>query len=159
MSFLKYIENNFDRCLAVDFEYRMDVTKTMPKKVVCATYKDVFTGETWNFWEHDRQSFHPHFDFHNNLFITFNAVAEVGCWLTLLHGVPTNVWDCMIEHRRLYNGRKDKFNLLSVGQDYGYLDELTKEQKQEERDLIINNETYTKGQRQRILNYNKKDVT
>ena len=27
-----------------------------------------------------------------------------------------------------------------------------------ERDLIINNETYTKGQRQRILNYNKKDV-
>ena len=38
-----------------------------------------------------------------------------------------------------------------------YLDELTKEQKQEERDLIINNETYTKGQRQRILNYNKKD--
>ena len=158
MSFLKYIESCFDRCLAVDFEYRMDKTKTVPKKVVCATYKDVFTGETWNFWEHDRQSFHPHFDFHNNLYITFNAVAEVGCWLKLLHGVPTNVWDCMIEHRRLYNGRKDKFNLLSVGQDYGYLDELTKEQKQEERDLIINNETYTKGQRQRILNYNKKDV-
>ena len=158
MSFLKYIESCFDRCLAVDFEYRMDKTKTIPKKVVCATYKDVFTGETWNFWEHDKQSFHPHFDFHNNLFITFNAVAEVGCWLKLLHGIPKNIWDCMIEHRRLYNGQKEKFNLLSVGQDYGYLDELTKDQKEEERDLIIRNETYTAAQKKRILAYNKKDV-
>ena len=51
----------------------------------------------------------------------------------------------MIEHRRLYNGQKEKFNLLSVGQDYGYLDELTKDQKEEERDLIIRNETYARA--------------
>ena len=85
MSFLKYIENNFDRCLAVDFEYRMDVTKTMPKKVVVQHTKMFLLVRPGTFWEHDRQSFHPHFDFHNNLFITFNAVAEVGCWLKLLH--------------------------------------------------------------------------
>ena len=57
----------------------------------------------------------------------------------------------MIEHRRLYNGQKEKFNLLSVGQDYGYLDELTKDQKEEERDLIIRNETYTAAQRNEYL--------
>ena len=54
MSFLNFIKDNFNRVLSVDTEFRMDETKTIPKKVVCCCYEDVFTGERWEFWEHDK---------------------------------------------------------------------------------------------------------
>ena len=43
MSFLNFIKDNFDRVLSVDTEFRMDETITIPKKVVCFCYEDVFT--------------------------------------------------------------------------------------------------------------------
>ena len=70
MSFLNFIKDNFNRVLSVDTEFRMDETKTIPKKVVCFCYEDVFTGETWEFWEHDKPTnFEGHFDNDKNLIV------------------------------------------------------------------------------------------
>ena len=63
MRFLNYIEKQFARILAVDTEYITDTTNTIPEKVICLCYTDVFSGEVFRYWEYDKKkSFTPHFD-------------------------------------------------------------------------------------------------
>ena len=40
---------------AVDSEFRLDTSKTIPDHVVCFVYKNIFTGETLRFWEDDKK--------------------------------------------------------------------------------------------------------
>ena len=80
ISFLDWIKENFE-VWSVDGEFRMDKTETIPKKVLCMVYQNVFTGELRRYWEHDRPSGTPHFDFDNVLLVSFNAVAVIGVTL------------------------------------------------------------------------------
>ncbi|MDA0996534.1 MAG: DNA polymerase [Proteobacteria bacterium] len=139
----------------------MDKTVTIPRKVVCACYEDIFTGETWNFWEHDKPSnFGSHFNFENNLIVTYNATAEIGCYLNLNHVIPKNIFDVFVEIKRLYLDKRarNKFSLLDTAQSYGLTDVMTKDEKTNTRDLIINNTEYTVEQRKTILEYCMGDV-
>ena len=46
----------------------------------------MFTGETWEFWEHDKPTnFEGHFDNDKNLIVCYNATAEIGSFLNLHH--------------------------------------------------------------------------
>lgn len=161
MSFENFIRNNFDRVLSLDTEFRMDATKTIPEKVVCFCYEDIFTGETWKFWEHDKPSCgKTHFDNSRNLIVSYVATAEIGCMINLNHEVPNNIFDSFVEIKRLYLDRRErgKFSLLDTAQCYGILDKMTKDQKTDTRDLIINNTSYTPEQREIILDYCMEDV-
>lgn len=161
MSFLNFIKDNFDRVLSVDTEFRMDETITIPKKVVCFCYEDVFTGETWEFWEHDKPTnFGGHFDNERNLIVCFNATAEIGSFLNLHHPLPKNIFDVFVEVKRLYLDKRQrgKFSLLDTAYSYGCMDVMTKDEKDETRDLIIYNESYTAAQRAKILAYCMEDV-
>ena len=81
MTFLNFIKNSFDRVLSLDTEFRFDETMTIPKKVLCFCYMDIFTGEKWEFWEHDKPTkFGNHFDNTRNLIISYVATAEIGCY-------------------------------------------------------------------------------
>ena len=160
--FLNFLKKSFDRVLICDSEFRYaDETKTVIEEVVCFVYKDLFTEDKFYFWEADKELSHPHFDYQNVLVIPFNAVAEGHAWLRLLHGKPINCWDTYVENIRLYKTMRSgpgALNLLSTAQAYGINETMTKEQKDEERDLIIKNKTYTEEQRKRILKYCLDDV-
>jgi len=160
--FLKFVKDSFDRVLVVDSEYRYsDDSMTIQEQIVCFVYKDVFTGDKFNFWEADKESSPRHFDWRNVLLIPFVAVAEGHSWLSLLHGKPNNIWDTYVENARLYKtmrSGKGALNLLSTAHGYGINETMTKEQKDEERNIVIDNKTYTPGQRKRILKYCLADV-
>ena len=162
MSFKNFIKDSFDRVLAADSEYRYaDDSKTIQEQVVCFVYKDIFTGDIFKFWEADKERSQSHFDWHNVLVVPFNAVAEGHSWLSLLHGKPNNIWDTYVENARLYKTMrtgKGALNLLNTAHGYGINETMTKEQKDEERNIVIENKTYTAAQRERILKYCLDDV-
>ena len=161
MTFLNFIKNSFDRVLSLDTEFRFDETMTIPKKVLCFCYMDIFTGEKWEFWEYDKPTkFGNHFDNTRNLIISYVATAEIGCYLNLNHPVPPNVIDLFVEVKRLYLDKRErgKFKMLDIAQMYGLLDVMTKEEKDKTRDLIIYNEEYSSDQRREILDYCMSDV-
>ena len=67
MKLLNYIENQFEKVLAVDTEFLFDTTKTIPEKVICFVYTDIFTGEVTRKWVYGKKDFTPHFDYENIL--------------------------------------------------------------------------------------------
>ena len=162
MTFLDYIKNSFSRVLVVDTEFRFDSSMTIPQHVVCFVYKDVFTGETFRYWENDKKSLGtPHFDYDDCLIISFNATAENGCYLNLLHGIPGNQWDVYVENARLYKSirtGKGSLTLLTTADYYGVKDVMTKEYKTECINLIIENTSYTLPEQKKILDYCEDDV-
>ena len=98
MKFLNYVRSNYKRVLSTDAEYILDSTGTIPKKVVCFVYKDIFNGDIFSFWEADKRLSQPHFDYSTVLVIPFTATAEGHSWLNLLHGKPPNVFDTYVEN-------------------------------------------------------------
>jgi DNA polymerase I-like protein with 3'-5' exonuclease and polymerase domains len=160
MKFLDYIEQGFKRVLVVDTEFRFDSTKTTPEKVLCFVYQDVFTGEVFRYWEHDLFSSQKHFNYDECLLISFNATAEYGSYLKQLHGKPKQMWDCFVENKRLYFPfrEKGKFGMLDTCEAYGIKDIMSKEEKEQNIDLIINNTSYNLAQQKRILDYCQADV-
>ena len=145
MKFLNYIQESFQRVLAVDTEFRLDSTKTIPEKVICFVYTDVFTGEVFRYWEHNKTMSERHFDYEDVLLISFNATAEVGCYLKQLHGRPKNIFDCYVENARLYKpmrSGKGALSLLSTADYYKIEDKITEIEKQENLDLILRRNKY-----------------
>ena len=102
MKFLNYIEKRFERVLVEDTEFILDSTGTIPKRVLAHVYIDVFTGEPFRYWLDNKKSFQKPFDFDEILLVSYNATAEVGCHLNLLHGRPPNIWDAYVETARLH---------------------------------------------------------
>ncbi len=162
MTFLGYIKNSFKRVLVVDTEFRFDESMSIPQHVVCFVYQDVFTGEVYKYWESENLSLgRGHFDYEDCLIISYNAVAENGCYLNLLHGIPRNQWDVYVENARLYKSirtGKGALKLLTTAECYGVKDVMTKEYKTECLELIINNTSYDLDQQKQILNYCAEDV-
>jgi DNA polymerase I len=168
MKFLNYIENAFERILVEDTEFRFDMTKTIPETVLCHVYTDVFTEETFRFWEDKNKSHQPHFDFENILIVSFNATAEIGCHLNLLHGRPNNVFDSYVENARLYKPMrvgKGALSLLTTAEHYGIKDKMSYEEKENNLDLILRRNNYahlpfeySKKEQKQILDYCEADT-
>ena len=167
MKFLNYIRHSFDRVLAVDTEFRFDTTKTIPEKVICFVYTDIFTGETFRYWEHDRRHSTKHFDYDDVLLVSYNATAEVGSYLKQLHGRPRNLWDAYVETARLYKpmrSGKGALTLLTTAENYGIEDKITELEKEKNLDLILRRNEfshlpfdYTLTEQKQILDYCQSD--
>jgi len=168
MKFLNYVRSNFKRVLATDAEYVLDSTGTIPMKVVCFVYTDIFTGEQFPFWENDNQHSERHFNYDEVLIVSYNAVAEVGAYLKLLHGKPKNIWDCYVENARLYKtmrSGKGALNILTTADHYGIEDKITQLEKDDNINLIIRKGeyenlpfTYSDNERKQILKYCTSDT-
>ena len=162
MSFLNFIRDSFDRVLAVDSEFCFaDHTKTIQSRVVCFVYKDFFTNDVFKYWTHDKKFNEPPFDWNRVLLVPFNAVAEGHSWLHLLQGMPRNIYDTYVENARLYKtfrSGKGALDLRTTAQHYGIPEVMTKEHKDEMRDMVIENASYTAEQREKILDYCLEDV-
>ena len=84
MKFLNYIENHFERVLVEDTEFITDSTGTIPESVIAHVYIDVFSGENFKFWLHDKKSTQPPFDFNDCFsFNTFNKPFLTSWYINL----------------------------------------------------------------------------
>ena len=140
MKFLNYVRSNYKRVLSTDAEYVLDSTGTIPKKVVCFVYTDIFTGEVFPFWENNDEHSERHFDYDEVLIVSYNAVAEAGAYLKLLHGKPKNIWDCYVENARLYKPLrmgKGALKLLTTAGHYGIEDKISQTEKDDNINLLI----------------------
>lgn len=146
MKFLNYIENQYERVLVEDTEFLLDSTKTIPEKVLCHVYIDVFSGESFRFWYGDKKSYQPPFDFDKCLLISYNSTAEVGSHLNLMHGRPPNVWDAYVETARLYKpmrSGKGSLTLLTTAEKYGIKDKMSEADKELNLDLILRRNNFS----------------
>ncbi len=164
MKFLNYIRSRFKKVLSVDTEFLMDLTGTIPKKVICFVYTDIFTGEVTLKWENDVGYSDRHFNYDECLLVCYNATAEVGCYLKQLHGKPSNIWDSYVENSRLYKSMrsgKGALKLLTTAEHYNIKDKMSEVEKEENLDLILrrgNYESlipgsYSDEERKKILEY------
>ena len=168
MKFLNYVRSNFKRVLATDAEYVLDSTGTIPEKVVCFVYTDIFTGEQFPFWENDSEHPERHFNYDEVLIVSYNAVAEVGAYLKLLHGKPKNIWDCYVENARLYKPMrmgKGALKILTTAEHYGIEDKISQIEKDDNINLIIRQGKYkhlpfiySDKERKQILKYCTSDT-
>ena len=168
MRFLKYVEDQFEKVLAVDTEFLFDTTKTIPEKVICFVYTDIFTGEVTRKWVYGKKDYTPHFDYENILLVTYNATAEIGSYLKQLHGRPKNIWDAYVETSRLYKPMrmgKGALTLLTTAENYGIEDKLTVVEKERNLDLILRRNEfshlpfdYTYTEQKQILDYCQSDT-
>ena len=166
MKFLEYILNGFSRVLSVDTEYLSDSTGTIPQRVLCLVFKDIKTNEIFRYWVYDQKQIPHFFDYENVLLISFNAVAEHGSFLNLLHGQPKNMFDCFVENKCLYGPflAKNKTGLIDTCNRYN-IPTISKEHKERELDVILRRNEhegkpfeYDLKEQQRILDYCQTDV-
>ena len=168
MKFLNYIEKHFERVLVEDTEFLLDSTGTIPEKVLCHVYIDVFSGEKFRFWYGETKSYQPPFDFDKCLLISYNSTAEVGSHLNLLHGRPSNIWDAYVETSRLYKtmrSGKGALTLLATAEHYGIEDKMSEADKERNLDLILRRNEfcdlpfkYTKTEQTQIMDYCEADT-
>ena len=155
MTLKKFIFEHFKNVVVYDFEYRqLDGNNPEP---VCCTFKEIKSGKQFTHWYLFEIPDWP-FDSNETLYICHNAVAEVSCMLALDARIPDHVWDTMIQDKKLFLGKENRFNLLASCNRFG-IETITEAQKEMFRDLIINNyPDYTYEQKQKIIEYNVSDV-
>ena len=143
MKLLEYIKNGFSRVLSVDTEYLSDLTGTIPQRILCVVFKDIFTKEIFRYWVDDKELHPPFFDYSNCLLISFNAVAEHGSFLQLLQGKPPYMFDCFVENKCLYGPflEKNKTGLIDTCARYN-IETISEDQKDKELDFILRRNEY-----------------
>ena len=88
------------------------------------------------------------------LFVAYMASAEMGCFLQLGWPMPVNVLDLYAEFRCETNGRTLPHGRGLLGAlSYHALSSITKEEKQDMRDLVLTGGPWTEQQRRDILAY------
>jgi len=166
MEFLKFIKNGFGKVLSVDAEFLSDSSGTIPQRILCLVFKDIFNDDVYRYWV-DGQSNIPHFfDYEDTLFVSFNAVAEHGVFQQLFHGKPKYMWDCFVENKCLYLPflAKNKTGLIDTCARYN-IETISKAQKDHELDRILRRNEfknlsfeYAKEEQKKILDYCQSDV-
>ena len=161
MDLYSYLKSQHKHIISVDSEYR-----PLPggnPEVVCFVYKDLISGEVYRClnkedilnlpWPHD-----------DAVYIVFNALAETQSWLSWNIPIPYFIIDLWIENKNLVQDgvskQKGFFGMLNVARRHG-IDEsliMSDEEKDANRDKIINNTNYTEKQLVEILDYCEKDT-
>ena len=163
MSLVNFVRDSFPKVFAVDSEFRYkDNSKTIQDEVVCVVFQNVFyPKEVYKVWTADQKIVHPPFDFNDVLLVPFNAVAEAHSFLKLFWGLPRNVIDVYVENARLYKTFRSgpgALNLLTTAQGYGINKVMTKEHKEDSRNIIIETKKYNEEQREILTDYCFDDV-
>jgi hypothetical protein len=99
-----------------------------------------------------------------SLMIAYMSAAELSCFLSLQWSFPRNIVDPYVETITTINGHKDIWpgkgrpGLLAALELFGLPGSASAVEKTAMRDLILNQETYTAEQFERIRLYNRGDV-
>ena len=109
MSLKNLILDSFTNVVVFDFEYSQPPGEN--PKVVCATFLELKSGNKFTHWYLDEIPDWP-FNSNETIYICHNAVAEVSCMLQLGMARPNNLWDTMVQDKKLWLGRVSGFSLL-----------------------------------------------
>ena len=155
---LESFKINFpDGIYAYDFEYRQPSGEN--PTVVCMVIKNLLNGRTYRISGKDLKKFPvPITD--DSLFIAHYAPAEINSMLSLGFKKPKFIFDTHVESKKLYWGKQDgfAFGLVDCCARYGIKGVMSKEHKDDMRDLIIENDTYSTKQMTDIIKYCEEDV-
>jgi hypothetical protein len=100
------------------------------------------------------------FDFEHDLFVAYNVVAELQCFIELGLPMPCNVIDLWPEYRAITNGRrnrKDQTRLIDA-LTYYQIDHIGAVEKTEMQQLARRGPPYTEAEKLALLLYCESDV-
>jgi len=127
---------------------------------VCFVFHELNSGRTERIWLTGDKPERPPFDMgKDTLFVAYFASAEIGCFLALYWQLPTNVLDLYAEFALLTSGLQPPCGrgLLGALAAFG-IDGIESDEKEEMRNLILNNRSFTAAEQVRILDYCESDV-
>jgi DNA polymerase I len=151
--------DTFKEVWCADFEFRADPgDRPWP---VCMVAKEVRTGREIRIWRNELLSMdRAPFDVGTSaLFVAYFASAEFGCFLELGWRLPVNVLDLYAEHRVETNGGYGLCGNGLVGAlALRGLAHIDAGEKDDMRRLILDNQSWSDGEKRRILAYCASDV-
>jgi hypothetical protein len=141
----------------IDFEYVAE-PGCVPD-VVCMVARELGSDRLIRLWQ-DEFKPEPPFDVGADaLFVAYMASAEMGCFLQLGWPMPVNVLDLYAEFRNETNGLTLPHGRGLLGAlSHHALSSISKEEKQDMRDLVLTGGPWTDQQRRDILAYCQGDV-
>jgi DNA polymerase I len=141
----------------IDFEYIAE-PGSVPD-VVCMVARELVSNRLIRLWP-DEFKPDPPFDVDADaLFVAYLASAEMGCFIQLGWPMPANVLDLYVEFRNETNGLTLPHGRSLLGAlSHHALSSITKEEKQDMRDLVLAGGPWTDQQRRDILAYCQGDV-
>jgi hypothetical protein len=156
----RYLDS-FEEIILCDFEYHDSKNGNRLVIPVCACAKELRSGREFRLWEQELiRPAPPWVHGPNVLFCSYNAPAELGCFLELKWPLPQWILDLCIEHRQVVNGVLDKKmprNLLAAMRYYG-LPSIDMLAKQHWQNRIILGGPFDAEERRGILEYCWSDV-
>src|SRR5262249_35896135 len=115
--------DDFSEVVLADFEFHHGGLPDGPPIPVCACALELQSGREYRLWMDELHRHEPPWAHGCDvLFTSYNATAELSCYLVLGWPFPTRILDLLIEHRQLVNGVLDKKwprDLLSAMRYYG----------------------------------------
>ncbi len=143
----------------VDFEFGSD--SNLHPIPVCMVARELFTRREIRAWKDELQAmFRAPFDVGPEaLLVTYNAVAELSCFLALRWPFPHNALDLYVEHRLQTNAflPKNQNNLLAALAMRG-LAHIDASEKTSMRQLIMSRTSWSPAEQKAILDYCATDV-
>jgi hypothetical protein len=150
--------DRFKEIWAVDFEFQ-DPKIGDRVRPICMVAEELLSGRQIRLWR-DQFGPNPPFDIgDDSLFLSFSAGAEFSCFLVLGWKKPTHILDLYVEFIALRNGCGGARNpsLVSMLEHFN-IRGIDTSGKNEMRNLIIQNSSWTREEQRAILDYCYSDV-
>jgi hypothetical protein len=101
--------DDFSEVVLCDFEYHHGGLSEGPPVPVCSCALELRSGRECRLWADELRRQEPPWACGRHvLFVSYNATAELGCYLALGWSFPSCILDLLIEHRQLVNGMLDE---------------------------------------------------
>src|SRR5215467_4491944 len=103
--------SEFTEIVLCDFEYHYGTggSSEGPPLPVCACALEWYSRREYRLWTNElNRDCPPWAHGRDVLFVSFNALAELGCYIALKWPLPACILDLLIEYRQLRNGALDK---------------------------------------------------
>lgn len=150
---------SFHNIWVVDFEYKSEPGDR--PEPVCMVAKNISSSQEIRLWgaELTDRSSAPFNVGTEDLFVSFYAPAEIGCYLSLGWRLPENVLDLFAENRVATNGMKCRFGDGLLGAlARRSLSHQGAVEKDAMRELILGRQKWTSQEQRKIINYCASDV-
>ncbi len=151
------LKENFENIVVVDTEFKGDQDLGQINDPVCVVFKEIsrtpnevhaFTGKKWKL---------P-YPANKTLWIAHNVAAEAHTFLASGIKLPKYWWDTFIEDKKLYFNKVRGHSMLAACARYG-IQTISEDLKDYfVKKIILPNETYTKEQMDKIIEYCRSDV-
>jgi DNA polymerase I len=149
--------DGFEEVVAVDFEFSA-ATGERPRPV-CLVAHELRSGRSFRVWQDEFGPAPPYAVGPDDLFVSFYASAELGCYRVLGWPMPERILDLFAEFRARTNGLATPMGSGLLGAlAYFGLDAMGTIEKAEMVGLILSGGPWSNAERTAVLDYCEEDV-